>query len=166
MLESPYSLLTHQAGAVSWTNRRRWTRKSSASCAFFPVPTSTPHRCVPWCSREMGNSWNCYGIKSGFRWGPGSACDSAPSPLTRGTFGAIEPRVLEGWQGCTQDTRTDGHVGRPLERQLPVAEDHGRRGAPPGMAHEVEQLDVKFYLEVFQPKRPHTHTTSKKKARV
>jgi len=87
-------------------------------------------------------------------------------PLTRGTFEAIEPRVLEGWQGCTQDTRTDGHVGRPLERQLPVAEDHGRRGAPPGMAHEVEQLDVKFYLEVFQPKRPHTHTTSKKKARV
>ena len=33
-----------------------------------------------------------------------------------------------------------------------------------GMAHEVEQLDEKSYLELFQPKRP--HTTSKKKARV
>ena len=31
-----------------------------------------------------------------------------------------------------------------------------------GMAHEVEQLDEKFYLQVFQPTRP----TSKKKARV
>jgi type II secretory pathway predicted ATPase ExeA len=33
-----------------------------------------------------------------------------------------------------------------------------------GMAHEVEQLDEKFYLELFQPKRP--RTASKKKARV
>lgn len=33
-----------------------------------------------------------------------------------------------------------------------------------GMAHEVEQLDEKLYLEVFQPKRP--RMTSKKKARV
>ena len=33
-----------------------------------------------------------------------------------------------------------------------------------GMAHEVEQLDEKFYLEVFQPVRP--RPTSKKKARV
>jgi type II secretory pathway predicted ATPase ExeA len=33
-----------------------------------------------------------------------------------------------------------------------------------GMAHEVEQLDEKSYLELFQPKRP--RTTSKKKARV
>ncbi len=31
-----------------------------------------------------------------------------------------------------------------------------------GMAHEVEQLDEKFYLEVFQPARP----AAKKKARV
>ena len=35
-----------------------------------------------------------------------------------------------------------------------------------GMAHEVEQLDEKFYLEVFQPKRPRTRGASKKKARV
>jgi len=33
-----------------------------------------------------------------------------------------------------------------------------------GMAQEVEQLDEKLYLEVFQPKRP--RVTSKKKARV
>jgi type II secretory pathway predicted ATPase ExeA len=33
-----------------------------------------------------------------------------------------------------------------------------------GMAHEVEQLDEKFYLEVFQPTRP--RAASKKKARV
>ncbi len=33
-----------------------------------------------------------------------------------------------------------------------------------GMAHEVEQLDEKSYLELFQPKRP--RSTSKKKARV
>ncbi len=33
-----------------------------------------------------------------------------------------------------------------------------------GMAHEVEQLDEKLYLDVFQPKRP--RRTSKKKARV
>jgi len=33
-----------------------------------------------------------------------------------------------------------------------------------GMAHEVEQLDEKFYLELFQPKRP--RTAPKKKARV
>ena len=33
-----------------------------------------------------------------------------------------------------------------------------------GMAHEVEQLDEKFYLEVFQPPRP--RAASKKKARV
>jgi type II secretory pathway predicted ATPase ExeA len=33
-----------------------------------------------------------------------------------------------------------------------------------GMAQEVEQLDEKLYLEVFQPKRP--RATSKKKARV
>jgi len=34
-----------------------------------------------------------------------------------------------------------------------------------GMAHEVEQLDEKFYLEVFQP-QPRARTASKKKARV
>jgi type II secretory pathway predicted ATPase ExeA len=34
-----------------------------------------------------------------------------------------------------------------------------------GMAHEVEQLDEKFYLEVFQP-QPSARTASKKKARV
>jgi uncharacterized protein YacL (UPF0231 family) len=33
-----------------------------------------------------------------------------------------------------------------------------------GMAREVEQLDEKLYLEVYQPARP--LTTSKKKARV
>jgi len=33
-----------------------------------------------------------------------------------------------------------------------------------GMAHEVGQLDEKFYLELFQPKRP--RPASKKKARV
>lgn len=33
-----------------------------------------------------------------------------------------------------------------------------------GMAHEVEQLDEKVYLELFQPKRP--RPASKKKARV
>ncbi len=33
-----------------------------------------------------------------------------------------------------------------------------------GMAHEAEQLDEKFYLEVFQPPRP--RRASKKKARV
>ena len=33
-----------------------------------------------------------------------------------------------------------------------------------GMVHEVEQLDEKLYLEIFQPKRP--RTVSKKKARV
>jgi type II secretory pathway predicted ATPase ExeA len=33
-----------------------------------------------------------------------------------------------------------------------------------GMAHEVEQLDEKHYLELFQPKR--SRTASKKKARV
>jgi type II secretory pathway predicted ATPase ExeA len=33
-----------------------------------------------------------------------------------------------------------------------------------GMVHEVEQLDEKLYLDVFQPKRP--RTPSKKKARV
>lgn len=33
-----------------------------------------------------------------------------------------------------------------------------------GMAHEVEQLDEKLYLELFQPKRP--RPASKKKARV
>jgi general secretion pathway protein A len=33
-----------------------------------------------------------------------------------------------------------------------------------GMAHEVEQLDEKLYLDVFQPKRP--PRSSKKKARV
>ena len=33
-----------------------------------------------------------------------------------------------------------------------------------GMAREVEQLDEKLYLEVYQPTRP--HATSKKKARV
>ena len=33
-----------------------------------------------------------------------------------------------------------------------------------GMAHEVEQLDEKLYLEVFQPKRP--RAASKKKAKV
>ena len=33
-----------------------------------------------------------------------------------------------------------------------------------GMAHEVEQLDEKLYLELFQPKRPRRQ--SKKKARV
>jgi type II secretory pathway predicted ATPase ExeA len=34
-----------------------------------------------------------------------------------------------------------------------------------GMAHEVEQLDEKFYLEVFQP-QPRARTAPKKKARV
>jgi general secretion pathway protein A len=34
-----------------------------------------------------------------------------------------------------------------------------------GMAQEVEQLDEKFYLEVFQP-QPCARTASKKKARV
>jgi type II secretory pathway predicted ATPase ExeA len=34
-----------------------------------------------------------------------------------------------------------------------------------GMAHEVEQLDEKFYLEVFQP-QPRARTASKKKVRV
>ena len=33
-----------------------------------------------------------------------------------------------------------------------------------GMAHEMEQLDEKFYLEVFQSARP--RAASKKKARV
>jgi type II secretory pathway predicted ATPase ExeA len=33
-----------------------------------------------------------------------------------------------------------------------------------GMAHEVQQLDEKFYLEVFQAKQP--RPTAKKKARV
>jgi type II secretory pathway predicted ATPase ExeA len=33
-----------------------------------------------------------------------------------------------------------------------------------GMAHEVEQLDDKLYLEIYQPNRP--RATSKKKARV
>ena len=33
-----------------------------------------------------------------------------------------------------------------------------------GMAREVEQLDEKLYLEVYQPNRP--LATSKKKARV
>ena len=33
-----------------------------------------------------------------------------------------------------------------------------------GMAHEVEQLDEKFYLEVFQPSRP--RPAPKKKARI
>ena len=33
-----------------------------------------------------------------------------------------------------------------------------------GMAHEVAQLDEKFYLEVFQPARP--RPAPKKKARV
>jgi hypothetical protein len=32
------------------------------------------------------------------------------------------------------------------------------------MAHEVEQLDEKFYLQVFQPSRP--RPAIKKKARV
>ena len=35
-----------------------------------------------------------------------------------------------------------------------------------GMSHEVEQLDEKFYLQVFQPKRPRARTASRKKARV
>lgn len=34
-----------------------------------------------------------------------------------------------------------------------------------GMAHEVEQLDEKFYLQVFQP-QPNARTASKKKARI
>ncbi len=33
-----------------------------------------------------------------------------------------------------------------------------------GMAHEAEQLDEKFYLEVFQPTQP--RAASRKKARV
>jgi hypothetical protein len=33
-----------------------------------------------------------------------------------------------------------------------------------GMAHEVEQLDEKVYLELFQPKRP--RTAPKKRARA
>jgi hypothetical protein len=33
-----------------------------------------------------------------------------------------------------------------------------------GIAHETEQLDEKFYLEVFQPTRP--RPAAKKKARV
>ncbi len=35
-----------------------------------------------------------------------------------------------------------------------------------GMVHEVEQLDEKFYLEIFQPARSRPRTASKKKARV
>jgi type II secretory pathway predicted ATPase ExeA len=35
-----------------------------------------------------------------------------------------------------------------------------------GMAQEAEQLDEKFYLEVFQPRSPRARGASKKKARV
>ncbi len=35
-----------------------------------------------------------------------------------------------------------------------------------GLADEVEQLDEKFYLEVFQPRRPRARAASKRKARV
>ena len=35
-----------------------------------------------------------------------------------------------------------------------------------GIAHEVQQLDEKFYLEVFQPPRPRARAASKRKARV
>jgi type II secretory pathway predicted ATPase ExeA len=35
-----------------------------------------------------------------------------------------------------------------------------------GIAHEVQQLDEKFYLEVFQPQRPRARAASKRKARV
>lgn len=35
-----------------------------------------------------------------------------------------------------------------------------------GLADEAEQLDEKFYLEVFQPQRPRARAASKRKARV
>jgi general secretion pathway protein A len=35
-----------------------------------------------------------------------------------------------------------------------------------GLADEVQQLDEKFYLEVFQPQRPRARAVSKRKARV
>jgi len=46
--------------------------------------------------------------------------------------------------------------------QLPPADDDGAELLSHGMAHEVEQFDEKFYLEVFQLAR----TASKKRARA
>ena len=56
-----------------------------------------------------------------------------------------------------------------LERAVSRGERKLKMGAEllaHGLAQEVEQLDEKFYLEIFQPTRPRARAASKKKVRV
>ena len=55
------------------------------------------------------------------------------SRLAGGTLRTPQPRLGQGRQRHADDGRTDGHVGRPRRRQLPPADDHGRRTA--GLRH-------------------------------